>query len=218
MYKTLTVGNEREDISDRFHQMQLHYFRLLFLPRLCFSFSSHLSLSLSFSVSLRPSRCLVYLLSQPRKSRDYQRNNPSGRGLLLPASTESLLFFPLFLPQVLSYFLSEAGGEGPMMGDIPLLARNGKSLLNIHPLLVFCLIRPSSEFILSTILLPACSSPLVYLHLSSSVTRPIGTHTNTHTVYSPPVPRASCLSLIRVSSEWGGGCRRYTCPQINPAV
>lgn len=71
------------------------------------------------SLSLSPS--LVYLLSQPRKSRDYQRNNPSGRGLLLPASAESLLFFPLLFPSVLSYFLSEAGGEDLMMGDIPLL-------------------------------------------------------------------------------------------------
>ncbi|KAK1897519.1 Biosynthetic peptidoglycan transglycosylase, partial [Dissostichus eleginoides] len=45
-----------------------------------------------------------------RKSRDYQRDNPSGRGLLLPASTQSPLFFPLLLPSVPSYFLSEAGG------------------------------------------------------------------------------------------------------------
>ncbi|KAI4829149.1 hypothetical protein KUCAC02_023210, partial [Chaenocephalus aceratus] len=45
-----------------------------------------------------------------RKSRDYQRDNPSGRGLLLPASTQSPLFFALLLPSVPSYFLSEAGG------------------------------------------------------------------------------------------------------------
>ena len=127
--------------------------------------------------------------------------------ILPPLSSSGPVLFPLW-----------GRGWGSNDGRYP-LARNGKSHLNIHPLLVFCPIRPSSEFILSTILLPACSSPLVYLILSCSETRSIGTHTNKHTVYSPPVPRASCLSLIRVSSEWGGGgCRPYTCPQINPAV
>lgn len=112
--------------------------------------------------------------------------------ILPPLSSSGPVLFPLW-----------GRGWGSNDGRYP-LARNGKSHLNIHPLLVFCPIRPSSEFILSTILLPACSSPLVYLILSCSETRSIGTHTNKHTVYSPPVPRASCLSLIRVSSEWGG--------------
>lgn len=95
----------------------------LFLLRVCRSshFLPLLFSTLSFSASLSLSPSLVYLLSQPRKSRDYQRNNPSGRGLLLPASAESLLFFPLLFPSVLSYFLSEAGGEDLMLGDIPLL-------------------------------------------------------------------------------------------------
>ncbi len=78
----------------------------------CFSFvSASLSLfsnSLSFAVPLSLSPCLVYLLSQPRKSRDYQGDNPSGRGLLLPTSTESLLFFPsFFLPSCLISFLMQ---------------------------------------------------------------------------------------------------------------
>lgn len=47
------------------------------------SLSSH-TLSITASVNLSPS--LVFLLSQLRKSRDYQRNNPRTRGLLLPAS------------------------------------------------------------------------------------------------------------------------------------
>lgn len=179
---------------------------------------SLLSFALSLSAWLSLSPCLVYLLSHPRKSRDYQGNNPSGRGLLLPASTESLLFFPLLLPSVLSYFLSEAGGQ--MMGDILLSAWNckKKNSSNIHPLPFFSL----SGLLLTKVCLlhfhyhppfSACSSPLVYL-LSPNKTRPI----DTHTVYTPPVPRASCLSLIKVSSDWGGGCRPYTCPQINPAV
>lgn len=148
---------------------QHQYFQVLFLFCLCLSFSSHFlslfSYFLCFSVSLSPSPCLVYLLSQPRKSRDYQRDNPSGRGLLLPASTESPLFFPLLLPSVLSYFLSEAGGEGLMMGDIPLLVWNGKSPLNIHPLLVFFIPFLSLTKVRSLLLycppFSACSSLLV---------------------------------------------------------
>lgn len=114
------------------------------------SFLSSLILSLSVSLSLSP--CLVYLLSQSRKSRDYQRDNPSGRGLLLPASTESFPFFPRLPPSVLSYFLSEAGGEGLMMGAIPPLVWYGKNPLNFHPLL-FHFSYPSVlrlKFILST--------------------------------------------------------------------
>lgn len=126
---------------------------------LCLSHSSHfLSLFshiLSFSASLSLSPSLVYLLSQPRKSRDYQRNNPSGRGLLLPASVESLLFFPLLFPFVLSYFLSEAGGEDLMMGDIPLLVWKFVRPLNIQTFLVFSLfdLPPTKVCSLSTILL-----------------------------------------------------------------
>lgn len=119
----------------------------LFLLRVCPS--SHFlplffsTLSSSASLSLSPS--LVYLLSQPRKSRDYQRNNPSGRGLLLPASAESLLFFPLLFPSILSYFLSEAGGEGLMLGDIPLLVWSCKTSKHLFSLFI-CL--------LDTVLLP----------------------------------------------------------------
>lgn len=189
------------------------------LPCLCLSFYSHfLSLSshtLSFSASLSPSPSLVYLLSQPRKSRDYQRNNPSTRGLLLPASAESLLFSPLLFPSVLSYFLSEAGGEDLMMGDIPLLVQDCKTSKHPPPFLVL------SIFWLLRLLRPppfsARSSLLVY-HLCFNKTRPIGTHPNIQTVHTPPAPRTSCLFLIRVSSDWGCGCRPYTCPQINPAV
>lgn len=180
------------------------------LPLLPLSFS--LLSTLSFSASLSPSPGLVYLLSQPRKSRDYQTNNPSGRGLLLPASAESLLFFPLLFPSVLSYFLSEAGGEDLMMGDIPLLVWNCKTSKR-RPLLCLFLIRPSSGSSVR-------GGTLLYLFIfpASIKTRPIGTHETTHTVGTSPVPRASCLFLIRVSSDWGCGCRPYTCPQINPAV
>lgn len=46
-------------------------------------------------------------------------------------------------------------------------------------------------------------------------------HPHTHLFYIHPysLQRLLSLLLISVSSEWGGGgCRPYTCPQINPAV
>lgn len=60
------------------------------------SLSSH-TLSITASVNLSPS--LVYLLSQLRKSRDYQKNNPRTRGLLLPASA----WKPAILPPPFSF-------------------------------------------------------------------------------------------------------------------
>lgn len=126
---------------------------LLFLLRVCRSshFLPLLFSTLSFSAALSLSPSLVYLLSQPRKSRDYQRNNPSGRGLLLPASAESLLFFPLLFPSVLSYFLSEAGGEDLMLGDIPLLVWRCKT--SKHSSFPYSSVL-GLKFILSTVLFP----------------------------------------------------------------
>ena len=124
--KPLIAENEREDII--YFPFQFEYLLILFsffLFPLPFSFLSFLVFLCLLSIS----PCLVYLLSQRRKSRDYQRDNPSGRGLLLPASTQSPLFFPLLLPSVPSYFLSEAGGECLMMGGIPLSAWSNKTIL-----------------------------------------------------------------------------------------
>lgn len=60
------------------------------------SFSSH---TLAIAAWANLSLSLAYLLSQLRKSRDYQRNNPKTRGLLLPASA----WKPTILPPPFSF-------------------------------------------------------------------------------------------------------------------
>lgn len=74
------------------------------------SLSSH-TLSIIAWVNLSPR--LAYLLSQSRKSRDYQRNNPRTRGLLLPASTwkPTILPSPCSFHAILFPFLGRGWGS-----------------------------------------------------------------------------------------------------------
>lgn len=144
--------------------------------------------------------CLVYLLSQPRKSRDYQRDNPSGRGLLLPASTESCLFFPLLLPSVLSYFLSEAGGEGLMMGVIPLLAPHTSFSPPFFLWLKFIL--STSTTILLT-LLALLRLFIFFPPIKPDLQAPIHTHVLYTPLQSPEPPVSPLNKSIWVNGGWG---------------